>query len=77
MELKKVTTLTWRRFLQTEAGIEGLLFLREKTPGIVKGLPHEVQFDAGYTQGYMKALDTISEIIAVRAQDSGDASNDD
>ncbi len=75
-EIKKVSQLAWRRFLQSEAGVEGLLFLREKTPVIRKGLPHEIQFDAGRATGYAEAIETISEIIAAEPQKQVDASND-
>lgn len=63
-ELKKVTQLSWRRFLQTAEGIEGMLFLREQTPNIPKGQPHEVQYDAGKVEGFRFALDAIQDMIA-------------
>lgn len=67
-EITRGITLQWRRFLQSEAGMAGMLYLREKIPHITKGLPHEVQYDAGYAQGYIKALDQISEILAVKPE---------
>ncbi len=75
-EIKPIVRLSWRRFLATEAGMAGMLYLRESTPGILKGLPHEVQFDAGYTQGYLKALDRISEVIAAEPEKEQNPSND-
>ncbi len=63
MELKKVVHLAARRFFTSEYGIEFLLYLREQSPSIQKGLPHEIQFDAGYSQGYIKALERIAEAI--------------
>lgn len=76
IEVKKVTKLSWRRFLQSESGMEGMLFLREKIPSIPRGLPHEVQFDAGRSEGFKQALDTISELLAVEEKKDTDASND-
>lgn len=64
-EIKRTTKLAWRRFLQSEPGMEGMLFLREKLPSVIKGQQHEIVFDAGVTQGYGKCLDNISEILAV------------
>ena len=54
--------------MQTEAGVEGMLFLRERTPSISKGDADGIIFDAGKVEGYKNAVDTISEIIAVRQQ---------
>lgn len=75
VELKKITNLRWRAFLGTDAGIEGMLFLREQVPTIIKGQPHEIQFDAGFTMGYLKCLDTISEIIANEVVKDSDVEN--
>jgi len=63
-ELKKKTQLDWRRHLLTDSGIEGMLFLRERTPTIHKGQADEMIFEAGRSQGFKDAIDTISEIIA-------------
>lgn len=73
---KKVTKLSWRRFLQTDAGMEGMLFLRERVPSISKGQPHEVQFDAGRSEGYKQCLDTIMALLSVEETKEVDASND-
>ncbi len=75
-EVKKVTRLTWRRFLASDAGMEGMLFLREKIPSILKGQPHEVQFDAGRSEGFKQCLDTITELLSIEEKKDGDASND-
>lgn len=64
-ELKKQTQLEWRRHLLTPAGIEGMLFLRERSPSIHKAGADEMIFDAGKAEGYKMAIDMISEIIAV------------
>jgi hypothetical protein len=64
-ELKKITSLKWRQFLDTEAGREGMLWLREQQPGIHgKGEVHEVVFSAGFSEGYKKTLDKISDLLA-------------
>ncbi len=75
-ELKKTTKLRWRAFLGSEAGMEGMLYLREKIPGIQKGEFHEVAFDAGFSQGFIKAIDTIPELIAGRDQPTDSVEND-
>jgi hypothetical protein len=76
IELRKVVTLAWRKFLAGEAGIEGMLFLREKTPSIVRGDQHQMIFDAGRVEGYKQAIDTISELLAVKQEETRDPSND-
>lgn len=76
MELKKVTSLAWRRFLSSEAGIEGMLYLRENTPKIGRGAPHEIQYDAGVNQGYVMCLDTIPQVLAIEQTKDVDPSND-
>lgn len=70
IELRKVVTLAWRKHMASEAGIEGMLFLREKSPTIVRGDQHQMIFDAGMVEGYRKALDTISEILAVKQEET-------
>ncbi len=76
IDLKRVTTLAWRKHLATEAGTEGMLYLREKTPSILKGNNHEMIFDAGRVEGYKQAIDTISEILAVQEAKEINPSND-
>lgn len=77
VELKKTTKLAWRRFLQSDAGQEGMLYLREKIPGIQKGEQHAMVYDAGYTQGFIRAIDTIPDLIAGREQEhEGSADNE-
>lgn len=64
-ELRKLTTISWRRFLLSPEGVEAMLYLRERTPSIDKGVdPYSMIFEAGRCQGYRNCLDTISEIIA-------------
>lgn len=75
-ELSKVEQLQWRKFLLTEAGERGMLFLREQTPSIPKGPADEVIFDAGIAEGYRKCLDKISEVIAARTEKTINPSND-
>ncbi len=75
-ELKKKTQLEWRRHLLTDSGVEGMLFLREKIPSILKGPADEMIFDAGRTQGFKDAIDAISEIIAVAPKQDVNVEND-
>ncbi len=63
MEVSKVTTLAWRKFLQTQAGLEGMLYLRSRTPSIPKGQPHEMIFDGGRVQGYAEQNDAIANLL--------------
>jgi hypothetical protein len=75
-ELKKQTQLEWRRHLLTPAGVEAMLFLRERAPSILKGPADEMIFDAGRAEGYKMAIDMISEVIAVAAKKEIDIEND-
>lgn len=59
------TTLAWRKFLQSPEGQNGMLFLREKTPGVTIGDSHNIIFSAGRSEGYKNAIDTMSEILAM------------
>lgn len=63
-EFRKITQLAFRKFLSSEEGKEGMLVLRERTPSVHRGESHDIIFDAGVVEGYRRALDTISEIIA-------------
>ncbi len=63
-ELRKVTQLAWRKHLLSEAGIEGMLILRERTPVVGRGESHNIIFDAGVVEGYRRALDSIEAVIA-------------
>lgn len=65
IELKRSTNVAWRRFLATEAGIEGMLWLREKLPDVLKGSGESIIFDAGKTQGYKDCLDQIANVMGV------------
>jgi len=75
-ELKKQTQLDWRRHLLTPEGIEGMLFLREGMPSIHKGPADEMIFEAGIVEGYKKAIDRISEVIAVAPKKEVNLEND-
>lgn len=63
-ELRKVTQLAWRKFLLSDAGMEGMLYLREHIPSIQPSDADSIIFQAGTTQGFKNGIDTISEIIA-------------
>ena len=75
-ELRKITSLQWRRFLATEHGIEGMLFLREHIPSINKGPSEGMIFDAGRVEGYKQAVDMISEIISIEQTKEHNPRND-
>jgi hypothetical protein len=64
VELKKITQLAWRRHFLSAEGQEGMLFARERTPTIHKGLADEMIFEAGKVEGFKMALDILSEIVA-------------
>jgi hypothetical protein len=53
-----------------------MLVLRERTPSVHKGLADEMIYDAGKTEGYKLAIDTISDIIGLEQKRDTDASND-
>lgn len=76
MELKKVTQLSWRRFLLSDAGTEGMLYLRERAPSIQSGTSEEIIFGAGRAQGFRDALDAIANVIGVEPRETQDPSND-
>jgi hypothetical protein len=63
-ELNRTTNLAWRRFLLTDAGIQGMLYLRECAPSIGRGEASGMIFDAGRSQGFNDCLNKISEVIA-------------
>jgi len=71
-ELNRAVQLKWRQHLASEAGLVGMLFLREHTPtvsklsiGGIQSQQHDIVFDAGRVEGYRQALDTIENMIAV------------
>lgn len=63
--VKKVTTLAWRRFLLSEAGIEGQLVLRENCPPVVPGDSHNIIFAAGRAEGWKLCIEAMHNLIAV------------
>ena len=75
-EPKKSTLVAWRRFVSTNEGQEGMLYLRERTPEITKGEQASIVFEAGVTQGYRRALDVFSEFLAAETKADINASND-
>lgn len=77
MDLQTVTQLKWRQFLATEAGIEGMLFLRENEPSVTKGQqPHDMIHDGGRIEGYKECLMKITDILAIKQKKDVDPSND-
>jgi hypothetical protein len=74
-QLKKVTQLAWRKLLLSEAGIEGMLVLREQAPGVSVGDSHNIIFQAGKSEGYRQALETIQNLIAAEPTKPEDLEN--
>lgn len=64
-DVKKITQIAWDKFLRSDAGIEGMLVLRERTPSVHKGESHDIIFEAGVVEGYRRAIDAITHIISV------------
>lgn len=65
--LSDKTRQLWRGLLTSEAGLQGLAFLREDMSPIRSGPgiePHHVQMDAGFQNGYKKALEDLWEKLA-------------
>ncbi len=46
-------------------GQEGMLYVREREPRILKGSHDEMIHDGGRVEGFKQALDTLTEIVAV------------
>lgn len=74
-QIKKVTQLAWRKLLLSDAGIEGMLVLREQTPGVSIGDSHNIIFQAGKAEGYKLALETIQNLIAAEDTKPEDLEN--
>ena len=66
VDITKQDRIAWRRFLGSEPGINGMLWLREQIPGVGTGEPHEMIFHAGIAEGYKKAIDKVSEVLTLR-----------
>jgi hypothetical protein len=75
-ELTRLDQLYWRKHLLTDAGVRGMLFLRESAPSVGKGPADEIIFDAGVAEGYRRCLDKINEVIAAKTEKQVDPSND-
>jgi hypothetical protein len=64
-ELRKVIKLAWRKWLMSEAGVEGLLVLRESAPSVSSdGEAHKIIFQAGIAEGWKRCLDAHHTLIA-------------
>lgn len=64
-ELRRATRQAWRKFLHSEPGVGGLLFLREQAPSVGGGgESHSIIFQAGKVEGYREAINKIYEISA-------------
>ena len=76
MELEKSDQIAWRKFLATDAGREGLLFLHEGVPGVARGDGTQIIFDAGRIEGYRECLRKITEVIAIQQVNEPRIEND-
>lgn len=76
VELQKITRLQWRRFLSTEFGTEGMLYMRERTPSCPAGDATNIIFAAGKVEGYKLALDRISDVISLEEKKNEKLDND-
>lgn len=74
-ELNKTTQLAWRRFLASDAGIKGLLWLRESEPRIRKGDTSEMIHDGGVVSGYRLAIDALSDVVGREEEKPVDIEN--
>jgi hypothetical protein len=75
IELTKQDKIAWRRFIGSEPGMNGMLWLRENIPGIFTGPEHEIVFNAGRSEGFKAALDKISETLILREPEDQNADN--
>jgi len=76
LELQKITRLQWRRFLDTDFGKEGMLYMRERTPSCPAGDATNIIFAAGKVEGYKLALDRISDVISLEEKKNEKLDND-
>jgi hypothetical protein len=66
MALSKATRLAWRKFLSSEAGAEGLLYLETNDPVIGSdGDSTKIIFAAGRVQGYKDAIRKIPRLVEI------------
>lgn len=52
--------------MATEAGLKGMLYLRENIPGVGAGETNQMIFYAGTAEGYKIALNKISDVLTLR-----------
>lgn len=64
--LRKITRMSWRKFLSTEFGQEGMLYLRERIPNVSVSDANSMIFQAGKAEGYKEAINMISEVISIQ-----------
>lgn len=75
-ELKKITKLQWRRLINSEHGIEGMLVLKERAPRVAAtGEAHSIIFQAGKTEGYTDALNEIYNLLTPDSTPDTDLEN--
>jgi hypothetical protein len=61
--LDKASKLAWRKFLASDAGKDGLLYLSFKIPPIRAGDANAIVFSAGKVEGFRDAIYTITKEI--------------
>ncbi len=76
LKLSKHTQLSWGKFLSTEAGKDGIAYLRERTPTIIKAPnPHEMVFDSGKAAGWTSCVEEFLKMIEKDFEKNIDAEN--
>jgi hypothetical protein len=61
--LDKASKLAWRKFLASDAGRDGLLYLSLQVPRIRAGDSNAIVFAAGKAEGFREAITTITKEI--------------
>lgn len=61
-EPKKQTQANWRRFLNSEEGVELINYLTAKRPTIGRGSTEQIILDAGKVEGYRECLSELGNL---------------
>lgn len=75
IELRNVTRLKLKAFLDSEYGVEVLLFLRENEPKIKRGQEHEIVFDGGRVDGYVECVERLVKMTSAGPKGEIDLEN--
>ncbi len=74
-DVSRTTKNAWNRFLLSPAGLEGMLYLRERMPEINSTNDSGIILEAGVGKGYRRALDLLSQFTAADPTPTGDLEN--